>query len=120
MCSVARVVLAAAAILPMLSTALHGQRLMEIDGIQLRGSTRVVAYAAATCQIREGFADDDQAYDPANRGQPLDVWQLDFSVYNQCCPTNFSAVRVESVGFWDQAVRSGVRTGPGAVFARTG
>ncbi len=38
----------------------------------------------------------------------------------QCCPTNFSAVRVESVRFCDQAVRSGVRTGPGAVFARTG
>ena len=42
------------------------------------------------------------------------------SVGNQCCPTNFSAVRVESVRFWDQGVRSGVRTGPGAVFARTG
>ena len=41
-------------------------------------------------------------------------------VLRQCCPTNFSAVRVESVRSWDQAVRSGVRTGPGAVFARTG
>ena len=41
-------------------------------------------------------------------------------IEDQCCPTNFSAVRVESVRFCDQAVRSGVRTGPGAVFARTG
>lgn len=60
----------------------HAQRLMELDGIELRGSARVVAYGAATCEIREGFAGDDEAYDPANRGQPLDVWQLDFSVYN--------------------------------------
>ncbi len=42
------------------------------------------------------------------------------SVELQCCPTNFSAVRVESVRFCDQGVRFGVRTGPGAVFARTG
>ncbi len=60
----------------------HAQRLMEQNGIELRASARVVAYGAATCEIREGFAGDDKVYDPANRGQPLDVWQLDFSVYN--------------------------------------
>ena len=82
MCSVARVVVAVAGVLSLVSAALQGQRLMELEGIQLRGSARVVAYGAATCEIREGFAGDDKAYDPANRGQPLDVWQLDFSVYN--------------------------------------
>ena len=60
----------------------QAQRLLEQDGIQLRASARVVAYGAATCEIREGFAGDDKAYDPANQGLPLDVWQLDFSVYN--------------------------------------
>ena len=82
MCSVARVAVAVAGVLSLVSAALQGQRLMELEGIQLRGSARVVAYGAATCEIREGFAGDDKAYDPANRGQPLDVWQLDFSVYN--------------------------------------
>ena len=74
--------MAAAGILPLLPAALHGQRLMEFHGIELRGSAPVVAYGAVTCEIREGFAGDDQAYDPANRSQPLDIWQLDFSVYN--------------------------------------
>ena len=46
--------------------------------------------------------------------------RVSLTILEQCCPTNFSAVRVESVRLWDQAVRSGVRTGPGAVFARTG
>ncbi len=46
--------------------------------------------------------------------------QHGYTVEHQCCPTNFSAVRVESVRFCDQGVRFGVRTGPGAVFARTG
>ncbi len=82
MSPVARFVTAGVAALSFLPAALHAQRLMELEGIQLRGSARVVAYGAATCEIREGFAGDDKAWDPANRGQPLDVWQLDFSVYN--------------------------------------
>ncbi len=82
MCSVVRVVTTTTTVLAFLPAGVHAQRLMELEGIQLRASVRVVAYAAATCEIREGFAGDDQAYDPANRGQPLDVWQLDFSVYN--------------------------------------
>ena len=80
--SVARVITAVACLLPVLPSAGRAQRLMELEGIQLLGSARVVAYGAATCEIREGFAGDDRAYDPANRGQPLDVWQLDFSIYN--------------------------------------
>ncbi len=82
MSPVSRSVTTAVTALALLPGALHAQRLMELEGIQLRGSARVVAYGAATCEIREGFAGDDKVQDPANRGQPLDVWQLDFSVYN--------------------------------------
>ncbi len=71
-----------AVLLALPAARLQPQELMELDGIQLRGSARLVARGAATCEIREGFAGDDKAYDPANRGLPLDLWQLEFSVYN--------------------------------------
>ena len=32
---------------------LHGQRLLEVEGIELRGSARVVEYGAGTCNISE-------------------------------------------------------------------
>lgn len=64
------------------ASAGHGQRLMVQDGIELRGSARVVEYGAATCEIRTGFAGDDRAYDPANQGQPIDLWRLEFTIYN--------------------------------------
>ena len=54
-----------------------------MDGIELRGSARVVEYGAGTCNVseeRETAASYEQK--KANHGQPVDVWQLDFSVYN--------------------------------------
>ena len=62
---------------------LHGQRLLDVEGIELRGSARVVEYGAGTCNVseeRETAASYEQK--KANHGQPVDVWQLDFSVYN--------------------------------------
>ena len=62
---------------------LHAQRLLEVEGIELRGSARVVEYGAGTCNVseeRETAASYEQKR--ANHGQPVDVWQLDFSVYN--------------------------------------
>ncbi|WP_419949440.1 toxin-antitoxin system YwqK family antitoxin [Candidatus Palauibacter sp.] len=62
---------------------LHAQRLLEVEGIELRGSARVVEYGAGTCNVseeRETAASYEQK--KANHGQPVDVWQLDFSVYN--------------------------------------
>ena len=59
------------------------KRLYEIDGIELRGGARIVTYGAATCNVKEGShsaAEYERIKD--NDGQPLDVWQLDFSVYN--------------------------------------
>ena len=62
---------------------LHGQRLLEVEGIELRGGARVVEYGAGTCNVseeRETAASYERK--KANHGQPVDVWQLDFSVYN--------------------------------------
>ena len=68
-----------------LAMAAHAsaQRLMETDGIELLGSVRVVTDAAATCNVVEA-SHTEAEYEriQANHGQPLDVWQLDFSVYN--------------------------------------
>ena len=62
---------------------LYAQRLLEVEGIELRGSARVVEYGAGTCNVsedRETAASYEQK--KANHGQPVDVWQLDFSVHN--------------------------------------
>ena len=60
-----------------------GQRLLETDGIELHGTARVVTYAASLCNVLEA-SHTEAEYEriKANHGQPLDVWQLDFSVYN--------------------------------------
>ena len=59
------------------------QRLLETDGIELRGTVRIVTYAASLCNVLEA-SHTEAEYEriKANHGQPLDVWQLDFSVYN--------------------------------------
>ena len=68
---------------PAAAVPLQGQRLLEVEGIELRGSARVVEYGAGTCNVdedRETAASYEQKR--ANHGRPVDVWQLDFSVYN--------------------------------------
>ena len=61
----------------------HAQRLLETDGIELRGTARVVTYGAAVCNVVEAsHSEEEYERIKANHGQPLDVWQLDFSVYN--------------------------------------
>ncbi|MDE2977987.1 MAG: formylglycine-generating enzyme family protein [Acidobacteriota bacterium] len=72
----------AAVALGLQASGAEAQRLMRQDGVELRGSSRVAAYAAAECVVRNGLEGDDKVVEPANRGQPLDVWQLDVSVYN--------------------------------------
>ena len=60
-----------------------GQRLLETDGIELRGTVRIVTYAASLCNVLEAsHTEEEYERIKANHGQPLDVWQLDFSVYN--------------------------------------
>ena len=61
----------------------HARRLMESDGIELRGTARILTYGAATCHVlEEKYDEDEYASLKANEGQPLDLWQLDFSVHN--------------------------------------
>lgn len=76
--------LAAAALLPLaVSPAVHAQRLTELEGIELRGTARVVEFGAATCNVveeRETATSYEQK--KTSHGQPIDIWQLDFSVYN--------------------------------------
>ena len=56
---------------------------MEIDGIELRGTARVVAYGSAACHIRErNHSEEEYERLKVNEGKPLDLWQLEFSVYN--------------------------------------
>lgn len=61
----------------------HAQRLLQVEGIELRGTARVVEYGGATCNVVED-SEAPAAYErkKASHGQPLDIWQLDFSVYN--------------------------------------
>ncbi|WP_420634273.1 hypothetical protein [Candidatus Palauibacter sp.] len=62
---------------------LHAQRLLEVEEIEFRSSAaRLVEYSAGTCNVseeRETAASHEQK--KANHGKPVDVWQLDFSVY---------------------------------------
>ena len=45
--------------------------------------SRVVTYAASLCNVEEAsHTEEEYERIKANHGQPLDVWQLDFSVYN--------------------------------------
>jgi len=74
--------LTAAGSIPLTATDSSAQRLLERDGIELRG-TALVTYGAGTCNVLED-RETAESYErkKANHGKPVDVWQLDFSVYN--------------------------------------
>ena len=75
--------LVAALVVLLIATPAEARRLMELDGIELRGTARVLTYGAATCHVlEEKYSEEDYARLKDNEGQPLDLWQLDFSVYN--------------------------------------
>ena len=63
-----------------MAAAASGQRLLEVDGIELRGEAQLVMSGGGTCNVLES----DTAYDEKkeNHGAPMDVWRLDFSVRN--------------------------------------
>ncbi len=71
------------ALLPLTAAEARAQRLLEMEGIELRGALRVVEYAAGTCNVSEE-RETATSYEEkkANHGQSVDIWQLDFSVYN--------------------------------------
>ena len=49
----------------------------------MSGSVRMVARGVGRCQVQAG-SHSEEGYEriKANHGQPLDVWRLDYSVYN--------------------------------------
>ena len=74
---------ALALVVLMVAADAPARRLLETDGIELRGTARVVAYGSATCHVlEEKYSAEEYARLKENEGKPLDVWQLDFSVYN--------------------------------------
>ena len=75
--------IAVALALLLIATPGQTRRLMELDGIELRGTARVLTYGAATCHVlEEKYSAEEYERLKENEGQPLDLWQLDFSVYN--------------------------------------
>ena len=63
-----------------LATDARGQRLLEVDGIELRGEAQRVMSGGGTCNVLES----DTAFEAkkANHGAPMNIWRLDFSVRN--------------------------------------
>ena len=77
-----RLVATALALL-LIATPGQARSLMEIDGIELRGAAQVVMHGAATCHIREiNHSEEEYERLKVNEGKLLDLWRLDFSVYN--------------------------------------
>ncbi len=57
--------------------------LYEKDGVQLRGTARIITYNAAVCRVREeNHTEAEYEAIKGNDGQPLHVWQLDYSAHN--------------------------------------
>ena len=53
------------------------------DGIQFQGSIRTLAYNAYTCNVlEEKHSAEEYEKIKAYQGQPLHIWQVDYSVYN--------------------------------------
>ena len=65
------------------AAAAQGETLYQRDGIKLEGTVRMVTRGAGVCQVLESHHPPD-GYEgmKANHGQPLDVWQLDFTAHN--------------------------------------
>ena len=58
----------------------RGQRLLETDGVELRGEAQLVMSGGGTCNVLE--SDTSYEENKANDGAPMDIWRLDFSVRN--------------------------------------
>ena len=66
---------------PILAVDARAELLLEVDGVELHGTARLVASRTSTCNVLES----DTSYEEkkANHGAPMDVWRLDFSVHNR-------------------------------------
>ena len=65
---------------PALAADADAQQLLEVDGIELRGTAQLVQSGGGTCNVLE----TDTRYEEkqANHGAPMDIWRLDFMVRN--------------------------------------
>ena len=64
-------------------SAAQGQELLiTSDGVTLNGTVRLLRSDAATCNVVAENAGDRYDELKANQGQPLHLWELEFSVYN--------------------------------------
>ncbi|WP_423929002.1 formylglycine-generating enzyme family protein [Candidatus Palauibacter sp.] len=61
----------------------HAQTLYSENGIEVRASARIIEYGAEGCQVLEEH-ESAASYrrKRGNDGQPIDIWQMDYSVYN--------------------------------------
>ena len=75
-----RVLTTALVLFATLTVDLRGRQLLEIDGIELRGTAQLVQSGGGTCNVLE----PDTSYEERkqNHGSPMDIWRLDFSVHN--------------------------------------
>ena len=75
-----RVLITALVLIAFLAADARGQRLLEVDGIELRGNAQLIQSGGGTCNVLES----DTSYEERkqNHGDPMDIWRLDFSVHN--------------------------------------
>ena len=75
-----RVLTTALVLFSTLAVDLQGRQLLEVDGIELRGTAQLVLSGGGTCNVLES----DTSYEERkqNQGAPMDIWRLDFSVHN--------------------------------------
>ena len=71
----------ALALFAALAVPVRGRRLLEIEGVELRGVTQLALSGGGTCNVLES----DTSYEARkeNHGAPMDIWRLDFSVHNR-------------------------------------
>ena len=75
-----RVLTTALILFAILAVDARGQRLLEVDGIELRGDAQLVLSGGGTCNVLE--ADTSYEARKENHGAPMDIWRLDFTVRN--------------------------------------
>ena len=58
------------------------QRVQEWNGLEVFTAARKLTPGAATCVVEDEYSRDFEQRKARYHGQPVDVWQLDFSVHN--------------------------------------
>ena len=81
MCRCTGTLTLALVLFPMLAVDARAELLLEVDGVELHGTARLLVSGASSCNMLES----DTSYEEkkANHGAPMDVWRLDFSVHKR-------------------------------------